>query len=162
MFIENQKILNAHNFDSILMNQKQFSSVANKKDANLNSALTLTSLVDCFTILVVYLLLATSIGVDELKITEKIALPTALGSNDSAASLQLQVSGEKYVLNEKSVSLSNLSAAMRELRTNQKYNSVVILADKNQNFGKLNPVVLAGLEAGFSNIKFAVQVEEGK
>jgi biopolymer transport protein ExbD len=162
MYLENQKLLNANNFNSVLISQKQFCPTASKKGKEIYAALTLTSLVDCFTVLVAYLLLATSIGSEELKITEKIALPKAIGATDSSTSLQLQVANNKYLLNGKSVELQGLSSALRSLRIQNKYESVMILADKSQSFGKLNPVVLAGLEAGYSNIKFAVQVEDDK
>lgn len=120
----------------------------------LASSLTLTSLVDCFTILVVYLLVATSFGSQELNMPKDMILPDAQYSTALAAGTVIRVEEGKYTVNDKSVSLEMLSEILQSTRGTS--DSVVIQADKRADYSLLNPVVLASLQAGFTKIKFAV------
>lgn len=124
----------------------------------LASGLTLTSLVDCFTILVVYLLVATSFGTEELNVPKDMQLPRAAHSDSLEKGLVIEVAVKDgvatYKIDEKRVSVENLSERLQKMKG--QFDSVVIQADKKTDYSMLNPAVTSGLQAGFSKIKFAV------
>ena len=158
MSIENQSALKPMHFDSILARQSAWSGSRSRVKKSLSSGLTLTSLVDCFTILVVYLLLATSIGVDELKMNSQIVLPSSRNSEEKSAGVQLQSVNGQYLLDNKPVEYADLYSALKQLK--EKNDAIVIIADRKQKYDQLNPLILTSLNAGYSNIRFAVQREE--
>lgn len=126
---------------------------------NLSSPLSLTSLVDCFSVLVIYLLVATTVGGVELDTPKNIQLPKASESTPLGTSAIIRLEGDRYFLNNKLVEINRLTEALKKLLP--QFKSIVIQADRRLEFAKLNPVVLCGLAAGYTKIQFAVTKSEG-
>ena len=121
--------------------------------------LTLTSLVDCFTILVIYLLVATHIGGEEIQMPKDVQLPVATHADSYNNGTSIAYSKGKYLVDEKEVSLGQLVSALEALGVEDK-KFLNILADKKTDFEDLNAAVLAGLQAGYKQIRFVVKQED--
>lgn len=126
----------------------------------LSSPVTLTSLVDCFTILVVYLLVATHMGSEQLDVSKDMQLPAAAHSTELKLGNIVRIENDKYFLNDKKINVDELFDALKASLSNS--DSVIIQADKKVDYSKVNPAVLSALQAGFKQVKFAVlQEDEG-
>lgn len=127
----------------------------------LTSSLMLTSLVDAFSILVIFLLMSTQNGIEvQLKKTEK--LPQASAVDGLEKSIVLRIEGDKYFIEDQPVAESGLSKALVEAK--QKFESglmnsakagLIVQADRDMDFEALSPVLRAGSDAGLSQFKFA-------
>lgn len=118
--------------------------------------LTLTSLVDCFTILVIYLLVSTHIGGEEIQTPENIQLPIAESTDSYNHGTSIAYAEGKYIVGDKPVSMAELVSALEAAKIEDK-DYLNILADKKTDFEDLNAAVLAGLQAGFKQIRFVVK-----
>lgn len=131
-----------------------------KGKKNLVAALMLTSLVDAFAILVIFLILnqSSSLPVD---VNNNMQLPMtkeALMVGD-AVTVTLEAEGSRFNIDKKVVGINVLVAtlkAAREAKPKESQNALMIIADKEMNFADLNPVIVAGSHAGFTHFKFAV------
>lgn len=133
------------------------------KAKNLSAGLTLTSLVDCFSILIVYLLMATAFGENLFEIPEGMKLPKAEHSDQSPSDVVVQVRGYQYSINGLTVPLSSLARELKNKATqlgDREDKSLVIQADQSSEFSQINPLVVAGMTAGFNKVQFAVLQED--
>lgn len=139
----------------------QSSAKASKKMAGLM----ITSLVDAFSILVIYLLFGTSTNGQEIDAKIGVRLPTATFSQLADQSITLKVKNHRYFINEKSINKNQIADELRRLtKTNSEVKlktppSITIVADQDQAIEDLNPILLAASEAGYSQLKMAVQHE---
>lgn len=124
----------------------------------------LTSLVDCFAIILIYLLMATSFGQVDLDIPQDMKLPKASEAQALKNPLIIQVRAQNYLLNNRILTLPQLAEELKKtaegLKADNGSKALVIQADKNLSYAELNPVVVAGLQAGFDELQFAVMKEE--
>ena len=145
---------------SPLLAQSSLSKNHKKGKRNLVAALMLTSLVDAFSILVIFLMLNHSSSLP-VEVSNGVTLPTTKESLfvGDAVTITVEGGGARFNIDKKVVSISGLVAtlkAAREGKSKESQNSLMILADKEMNFADLNPVIVAGSHAGFTNFKFAV------
>lgn len=139
------------------------------------ATLMLTSLVDAFSILVVYLLLNFS-AEEIVTIDSEISLPRAAQTTDVRRDVVVTIKKDKIYIKDEEVKtkkvLSKLIAIRREQVKNKKVQkskvaaqaqsedfdekSLTIQADKSVKYKLLNSIVLASNSAGYSNINFAV------
>ncbi len=150
----NNSILKQTQMNSALSLASTLNPSANAGQKNILFGLSLTSLIDCFTILVVYLLMTTTIGGKELETPRGLNLPQATHSSALEGDVVLTVIGDKYLLNNKPVSLSDLDDKLKSLQAGQE--GLIIQADKKTDFSKLNPIINMTLQTGYKKIKFAV------
>lgn len=132
----------------------------------------LTSLVDCFAIILVYLLLATTFGDLSVDIDKDIQLPKATEAKALASDYMVVIkdgltANPTYMIDKQEVRLDNLAAVLKakadSMPTEEgKSKSIVIQADKKLSYAKLNPVIMVSLLAGFQEIQFAVIKDEAK
>lgn len=121
--------------------------------------LTLTSLVDCFTILIVYLLVATHIGGQEIHMPKGLELPVAQTTQSYETGVTVSYVRGNYVIDDKVISLRELTSKL-EANPEDKKEFLNIVADKKAEFEDLNSAVLAGMQAGFKQIRFVVKQED--
>ena len=81
----------------------------NKRNSNNSHGHILTPLVDCFAIILIYLLMATSFGELDLEINKDIELPKAAHSQALVESTVVKVSKQSYEIAGKQVSMRNLA-----------------------------------------------------
>lgn len=133
--------------------------LSHKKGSMLGHVLPLTSLIDAFSIIVIYLLIGTQSGGTEIGVPTKITLPVAeAGKMIEAVSSIVRIEEGKYFINETQVSESDLGQKLSQLKNDAKEKEIEILiqADQKMDFAELDPLIRAGSEAGIQTLKFAV------
>jgi len=124
------------------------------------TTLTLTSLVDCFTVILAYLLLATSFGGENMDIPKNMTLPQAAHAVMFESGIVVRVDHGQYFLDKQNIALDKLAEVLKAEKDRTHTPYVVIQADKNTDFSQINPAVLSGLQAGFEQVRFAVLQED--
>ena len=133
---------------------------SNRITRTIAATLILTSLVDAFSILVIYLLLNSSSS-PETKLNKDIQLPVAEYSNSLKNGVGIQVVQGGYILNDNKLDSDGLLRALvvlgKELRDSNdpKQKSLIVQADQNIDFDRISPLLTIASEAGFEDIKFA-------
>lgn len=129
------------------------------KSRGLALSLPLVSLIDAFSIIVIYLLIGTQNSGIESEIPAKMKLPLA----DQSMTLEkeyptLIVEKGTYKLNDKVINVRNLTAILTELKakSDKDANEILIQADTEMNYEDLDPILKASALSGFEKMKFAV------
>ncbi len=127
------------------------------------AGLMLTSLVDAFSILVIFLIMSHSTNQEVLNVGDKIQLPQARESQFIQEGVVVRVEGGRYFVDDKPVALSTLAASLKSHNDGAiaaKKEGLIIIADRQLDYADLSPVILAGSNAGFIKYKFAVIRDE--
>jgi biopolymer transport protein ExbD len=125
-------------------------------------ALPLTSLIDAFSIIVIYLLIGTQGGGIESKIPTNFHLPLAQYSQTLTEETPiLRIENGRYFLNDEAISLSDLGPKLKQIQANQKSDlpinkALMVQADTEMKYADLDPLLKAGSQAGIEQLKFAV------
>lgn len=135
-----------------------------KKKRSLEAPVMLTSLVDAFSILVVFLLINFSNTGDILTMSKDIELPTAAKVSEISRNVIVKVELNKLYVDEKEITPDALVGRLIEIKngwakTNPESHftgEMTIQADRRQTYDLLSQVVQAGSHAGYSDINFAV------
>ncbi len=124
--------------------------------------LLLTSLVDSFSILVIFLIMNSS-NAYQIKLDSKIKLPAALAGHTLEKSPVIKIRDARFYLNDEEITAANLVTRLGELFPPEAKTddstvkpSLIVLADKNLEFSVLNPLIIAASTAGIHELKFAV------
>ncbi len=127
--------------------------------------LMLTSLVDAFAVIVIYLLASTQQQGTELKVDKKISLPTAKHSQSLEKGINMRVVGSKYFIEDTELAEGQVADFLVSLNKtlkadgDQRQGHLIIQADKNSDFRQLSPVLVIAAQTGFENVRFAVMGE---
>lgn len=130
--------------------------------------LVLTSLVDAFSIMLLYLLVQGSGNGSTLELNRPERLPTAVKSTAVHQGTLVRVDGEQVFLNDQRTEWTSLATRLQQLKASFKgddsefKNSLIIEADRNSDFSRLAQVIRAGSVSGFHKFKFAVLQGEGE
>ncbi|MGZ3771772.1 MAG: ExbD/TolR family protein [Bdellovibrio sp.] len=122
-------------------------------------ALPLTSLIDAFSIIVIYLLIGTQNSGIESKIPTKMSLPLAEHSAGIDKQIPtLSIENGVYRINDQIVPVQALHEKLVELKKSVKETDTELLvqADKEMKFQDLDPLLKASSLSGFEKMKFAV------
>ncbi|MGZ3722020.1 MAG: ExbD/TolR family protein [Bdellovibrionales bacterium] len=122
------------------------------------ASLMLTSLVDAFSILVIFLIMNHAAN-NEVVNTDKVILPQARESELIQQGVVVRVEAGKFMVEDKPVALGNLVAHLKQLNSSidvTRREGLIIVADRQMDYADLSPVILAGSSAGFTKFKFAV------
>lgn len=130
-----------------------------KVQKDLAPVLSLTSLIDAFSIIVIYLLIGTQSGGMETEIPSKMNLPMAAkgGLVTEKTSIVRIEKGEFYIDDQK-VSAKDLGQYLYRLKEQNGNGELPLLVqgDRDMNYAQLDPLLKAGSEAGIQKLKFAV------
>ena len=161
-------MLNKNSSSSPLLGTSILKPTSKKKNKTLAAALTLTSLIDAFTVIVIYLLVAGQGNPSQLQLNaDEKALPAATQLTSLDTGTVVRIENGKYFVEGKETALSQVAEALRQVRTKfvastlEPQASLVIQADKKIDFSQLSPLIRAGSISGFNQFKFAVTQEEG-
>lgn len=129
------------------------------KAATLAMSLPLTSLIDAFSIIVIYLLIGTQNSGMESSIPAKMNLPLAehsVGLDKETPVLSIQKG--VYRLNDQVVPVKALTEKLSELKSKSQEKSLELLvqADQEMKYEDLDPILRASSQSGFEKMKFAV------
>lgn len=128
----------------------------------MQATITLTSLIDAFVILVLYLVVASSPSDNTIDVDNQISLPQTKMMQEPDGSPVVVYKNNAFYIEDRPVQDSNLKDSLRALAA--KFSSsfknneaaIVIQADENIGFDKLQPVLIASSYAGIKHVKFAV------
>jgi biopolymer transport protein ExbD len=143
-----------HSAMSLKGNEKK----ASHGGKELAMALPLTSLIDAFCIIVIYLLIGTQSGGVETKMSTQINLPNAVGGQavDKEMAI-LRIEKGNYFLDDQQVSRQTLGQKLSELKKKSKDPvELMVQADTKMDYADLDPLLRAGSEAGIEKLRFAV------
>lgn len=124
------------------------------------NALMITSLVDAFSILVIYLLFGPSINGENVTPDIGVKLPVAYQSQLTDQETSLTLKNNRYYLKNHEISASQLGPELKRLSSTLNKESgkaLVIIADQKNDIEKLNPILIAASEAGLSELRLAVE-----
>ena len=131
----------------------------------LMASVILTSLVDAFSILVIYLIVNTSTASEIIKNNKGVELPTAKSTITLEEGVVVKILDGKYYINEEKVSerrlLKKLNQVKTEFESENKKVNLIIQADKTDSFEMVNPILVSSAATGFEKIKFAVTPKGG-
>ncbi len=150
--------LSQSNLTSLLAGTSRIRPEHNKAKKTMIASLMLTSLVDAFSILVIFLLMNFSTSQDVVN-TDKVQLPQASSTSFIQQGVTVRIQDGKFFVEEKPVALGSLLSTLKKLNDGPdaaKKEGIIIVADRKLDYAELSPVILAGSTAGFSKFKFAV------
>lgn len=136
-----------------------------KSGRKLAATLILTSLVDVFSILVIYLLVTAMNHPHELEV-DGIELPAAQGVVIDGGSV-VKVSPAGIFINDAQISEEALDgyfeqkvAELRQEKGEDTKLAIIIQADRRVDYSQVDPIILKATSAGFARLRFAVVQEE--
>lgn len=152
--------VNANKQRSPLMEAQSLKPGGKKKSsgaASLALALPLTSLIDAFSIIVIYLLIGTQSNGIEVK-SGQMNLPIAEHSQGVDKEMAiLRIEKGNYFINDERVAGSQLGSKLETLKKASKEDvELMIQADTEMKYADLDPIIKAGSLAGIEKLKFAV------
>ena len=130
-----------------------------------SATLMLTSLIDAFSILVVYLLMFFSSTGEMTYVSSDIDLPKASVIERLDRYSIIQIKKEGYFVEDTELKADDLVSYLVDLKkklnvrpskSEDQKETITVQADKTVKYDRLSPVIQACSHAGFSNIKFAV------
>lgn len=142
-----------------LQNLKPGMKGKKSRGPRLELALPLTSLIDAFSIIVIYLLIGTQTSGIESDVPHKMNLPVAENSTTlDKETTTLTIQKGVYRLNDKVVSVHALAAKLAEIKNNstEKTVELVVQADQEMKYQDLDPLLKASSASGFEKMRFAV------
>lgn len=133
---------------------------AGGKKKQLMATVLLTSLVDAFSILVIYLLVVSSNTGEILYLSKDMKLPEAKKVDVLKRATIVKIEEGRFFVENKEVSQNALTQVLLDLRKalpdSDDDPAITIQADRKSPYSLLNQVIHAGGQVGFSEIKFAV------
>ena len=135
---------------------------AGRKKRRSEAGLILTSLVDAFSILVIFLMMNNGNPQAEVKMSKDLTLPASKQSQPVTQTTTIRIERGHYFVNEQEVRVDQIGEMLKTIKVeleqkgSSEKESLTILADKEMDFATLNPLVLGASQAGFSEFKFAV------
>ena len=145
--LKNQELTSPLQKNTILKPEKK------KNPTKAIASVSLTSLVDAFSILVIYLLVNTSTTNHKIQ-NEGIQLPQAQKVLEIQDTLIVQIKDSKIFINNKAINKNKL---VRQIQKQAKNKTILIQADKDYPYAVVNPLVIASSSAGIERIHFAVE-----
>ncbi|MCB9027412.1 MAG: biopolymer transporter ExbD [Bdellovibrionaceae bacterium] len=131
---------------------------------NLVASVILTSLIDAFSILVIYLLVNFSNTGEILYLSKDMELPQSEQSEVLQRTTLVKIEKGQMYIEDKPIEPSELVERLVEIKksltTEGKYTedmlALTLQADRRIKYNEMSQVIQAGSHAGFSEIKFAV------
>ncbi len=135
-----------------------------KQKKNLAATVMLTSLVDTFSVLVIYLLVNFSTTGELLYMSKGMELPAAAKAIELERNVVVKVEKDKLYIEEEEIPTAKLVKKLIDVKKNwEEYypdteftGAMTIQADRRQTYSLLSHVIQAGGHAGYSDINFAV------
>ncbi len=121
------------------------------------SSLLLTSLVDAFSILVIFLLMNASTGIETVQL-KGTKLPVASSADTLTEGVILKIENGTYSIGDIQISIDKLGEALtaEKEKSGQPDVALIVQADKDIDYEILSPVLRIGAGSGFTQYKLAV------
>ncbi len=154
-----QSILKRQADHSPLLQQKRVQSAGgSNKKKNLLFSLNLTTLIDAFCILVIFLLSNMNGQLQNIQIGKNMVLPAALQSDVLDKGLVVRLEKDGFSVDEQKVSTGEQLAQtlIDAKKKNLGHSSIIIQADRGADFSAVSIILRAAGLAGFEKYMFAV------
>lgn len=133
------------------------------KKKDLGFSINLTTLIDAFCILVIFLLANMNTQAENIDVSQKITLPSATQTELLTMGTVVKIEAGIIFIDNKQVSKEELVKALLEKRKasasetdEKKKDSLIIQADRQSDFDQIGDILRAGGQTGFTNYMFAV------
>lgn len=165
--LASQSVLHETALHSVIGGQSLINPKHGKWKRNIVADLLLTALIDAFSILVIFLLINFSSAGDLLMIGKGQELPRAAVADVLDRNPVVKLEEGKIFLESKEITQADLVGGLLALRkqfsethSGEEYPGVLtIQGDRRLKYEQLNQIVLAASHAGFSDIRFAVEMK---
>jgi biopolymer transport protein ExbD len=160
-----RSVIGTHNIPHLTTRSMLLRNNQGKMRKSIQAAITLTSLIDAFVIIVLYLVVCNSPS-ESMDIEDQITLPQAKISNQLDGSPVVTFKNNQFMIDGQIINESQLSQRLSQLTSNfktkisSKEPSLILQADEKVDFHKLQPFLTASAHAGIKNVKFAVYQQE--
>ncbi len=139
-----------------ISHQSRISQKKSRLKKSIIASLTLTSLIDAFSILVIYLLTNASNTQVPFDMRGGMQMPQAKLAEPLSYGSVIRVLNGEYFVDQKKLSLAELPVKLRELKVQNPKETLIIQADRKLPFSQMNPIILAAAQAGIEKFQFAV------
>ncbi|MBX3019601.1 MAG: biopolymer transporter ExbD [Bdellovibrionaceae bacterium] len=126
-------------------------------------SLMLTSLIDAFSILVIFLLMNTSNSIQEVELKAMNGMPIASHTDALKKGVILAIENGRYKIGDEIVQPRDLSRRLTEEKSKMEAGQIVakkaeliIQAARGMSYDDLSPILVAASEASFQSYKLAV------
>ncbi len=159
-------ILSTHNIPVLTTRGLLLRKNQSKTRKNIQATITLTSLIDAFVIIVLYLVVCNSPSDATIDLEDQLTLPQAKIFNQIDDSPVITFKNNHFFIEGKQINDSDLNASLKrissslDLKIKNKEASIILQADEKIDFHKLQPFLTASAHAGIKNVKFAVYQQE--
>lgn len=155
-----QILKNSGFLSSALSNQSRIAQNKARMKKSILASLTLTSLIDAFSILVIYLLTNASNTQIPFDMRDGMQMPQAKLSESLSYGSVIRVMNGEYFVDQKKIAIAELPIKLRELKEKNPTETIIIQADRKLPFSEMNPIILAAAQAGVEKFQFAVLAGE--
>lgn len=158
-------ILSTHNIPQVTTRGLLLRKNQSKLRKSIQSTITLTSLIDAFVIIVLYLVVCNSPS-ETMDLEDQITLPQAKVFNQLDGSPVITFKNNQFMIDGQIINEAQLNSRLAQvagnlkLKVENKEPSIILQADENVDFHKLQPFLTASAHAGIKNVKFAVYQQE--
>lgn len=141
---------------SPLLQQKRVHAVgAVSKGKGLLFAMNLTTLIDAFCILVIFLLSNMSTQVQQVEVGKNMTLPAAELTEIMSTGVVVRLEENEIYVEDKKIATDDIVKVLIAQKSAEK-SSLIIQADKNSDYEKISILLRAGGQAGYEKYAFAV------
>lgn len=151
-----QILKNSGFLSSSLGNQSRITQKKARLKKSILASLTLTSLIDAFSILVIYLLTNASNTQIPFDMRGGMQMPQAKLSDTLSYGSVVKVMNGEYFVDSTKISVLELPIKLRELKEKNPTETIIIQADRKLPYSEMNPIILAAAQAGVEKFQFAV------
>lgn len=149
-------ILSTQMQKSPLLLQKRVHSVGGGgKSKSLLFSMNLTTLIDAFCILVIFLLSNMNGQLQNIQVGKNTTLPTATLTEIMSAGVVVRMEANEIYIDDKKISVDKIVQSLIDHKTEEK-SALIIQADKNSDYDKISLLLRAGGQAGYEKYAFAV------
>lgn len=157
--LEQASPLNRSSLQSVLKGQSRLRPNGGSHRRRLMASLMLTSLVDAFSILVIFLIMNHSASQESLDFDQTLALPKAQQSQVIQNGVVVKIQRGQFFVDSQPVKLNELLSVLENMKkqVDAKKDGLIVVADQKMDFADLSPLISVGSQAGFSKFKFVVE-----
>ena len=155
-----QILKNSGFLSGALMNQSRISQKKARLKKSILASLSLTSLIDAFSILVIYLLTNASNTQVPFDMRGGMQIPQAKLADTLSYGSVIKVMNGEYFVDSTKIAIADLPIKLRELKEKNPTETIIIQADRKLPYSEMNPIILAAAQAGVEKFQFAVVAGE--
>ena len=156
----NHSSLTLNHSMSPLMTQAVVRPRGQRHKKTMLTTIMLTSLIDAFTVIVIFVLMNPMTSNDNVQLGKNMKLPVSQYSESLEPGPVVRLEEGRYFINDKQVAQDDLRAALAQYAPKTEEDklkqSLILQADRKDNFARFNHVILAAAQNGIQKFQFLV------